>query len=238
LTLPLFAFCQDKQYNINDTENFLLLRDGTLLKEGQFVKKQANILGENFQYTNGTKIKVADVKYYRTSDGYFGMYEVNAETFRPAKRISMGTVSLYERKVTTTQYHRSPWGGMGTYTKSSSKVNYIARPFGELKFMNYRNLKEAFVLDPVKEDQNKVVLEYLNKGNTLKWKKYGLNVLGVGALLTGAVIYVSGRAKDPKPSPVPAFVLMGAGFVTYTIAVNLHPEKSYSKALGEYNTAY
>lgn len=239
MTLPLFAFCQDKQYNINDTENFLLLRDGTLLKEGQFVKKQANILGENFQYANGTKIKLADVKYYRTSEGYFGMYKVNAVTFRPATRISVGAVELYERTVTSLQYNRAPIsGGMATYTRSTSNVNYIARPFGELKIMNYKNLKEAFVLDPAKEDQNAEILKYLNKGNTKKWSKYGLTIAGIGALMTGAAMYTLGRTKDPSPSVVPAIVVGGTGFIAMFIGVNLHPEKSYIEALDEYNYAY
>jgi hypothetical protein len=239
LTLPLFAFCQDKQYDINDTENFLLLRDGTLLKEGEFVKKQANILGENFQYTNGTKIKVADVKYYRTPDGYFGMYKVNAVTFRSSIRRATGTVELYERTVNSTHYHSAPIsGGMGTYTRSSSKVNYIARPFGELKLMNSKNLKEAFVLDPLKQEQNKVILKYVNKGNTQKWSRYALTIAGMGAIIAGVLMYPLGDSQDPKPSPVPAIVIGGTGLVAMQIGILLHPEKSYLKALDEYNAAY
>jgi hypothetical protein len=199
LTLPLFALCQDKQYDINDTENFLLLRDGTLLKEGEFVKKQANILGENFQYTNGTKIKVADVKYYRTPDGYFGMYKVNAVTFRSSIRRATGTVELYERTVNSTHYHSAPIsGGMGTYTRSSSKVNYIARPFGELKLMNSKNLKEAFVLDPLKQEQNKVILKYVNKGNTQKMVKICFNHRRHGCYYSGCTHVSLGRFTGPE----------------------------------------
>ncbi|MBC7777947.1 MAG: hypothetical protein H7246_21110 [Phycisphaerae bacterium] len=238
LTFPLFAFCQEKKYDINPTENFLLLRNGTVLKEGQFAIKES-ALGEQFSYADGQKIKLADVNYYRTSEGYFGMYKVNAVTFRPVTRRATGTLELYDRTVSSVHYHGPSLSGAPAYTsRSSSNVQYFARPFGEIKIMNYKNLKEAFVFDPARGSQNKDILKHLNKGNTQKWSKYGLTIGGFGAVAAGMGMWLLGRSKEPPSSIVPALVVGGGGLVAYSIGSLLQPEKSYLKAMQLYNSNY
>ena len=69
--LPIISFAQvGKQ---DTPPPFLYLRNGTLLKEGEFEIK-GGLFGKRFRYNNGDKINFNDIKFYQGEDGYFANY--------------------------------------------------------------------------------------------------------------------------------------------------------------------
>jgi hypothetical protein len=69
--LPIISFAQvGKQ---DRPPPFIYLRNGTLLKEGEFETK-GGFFGKRFRYNNGDKISFNDIKFYQGEDGYFANY--------------------------------------------------------------------------------------------------------------------------------------------------------------------
>ena len=234
LALLIFSFTSFAQKDIEElssTENFVYLKDGTLLKDGEFVFKK-KLFQNRYSHLNGDKIILRDISFYQDDKGYFavqtGKTIFGQKTYEPIKRFETGRIDLF-KKITSTYDGK---------TSSRSSIDYYSRGFEGLNSINYKNLKRDLILsdDENLKIHNELILSHLEKGkknkktgNTLLWAGLGTFVAGIGLTEAG---------KNNDSLKLLGNVTAGIGFVGAISSLIIHSKPSYRNAIREYNKFY
>lgn len=231
LILFLFTFNATAQFKLGKLfppENFIYLTDSTLLKEGDFIIEKRGFQ-KRFYYPSGTKINMGDIRFYQDDSGYFAVQQSNTifgqKDYSSIKRVEEGSIDIFKIVTQTSN---------GTFSPSY----FYSRKFDGIKNLNYDNLSNDLTLssDENLKTPNERILSHLQKGK--KKKKAGriLFIAGAGTMLTGLAIAL-GNVNN-KPAKNTGLILSGIGTVGLVTFIGIKPEKSYLKAISEYNRFY
>lgn len=232
--LPIISFAQvGKQ---DRPPPFIYLRNGTLLKEGEFETK-GGFFGKRFRYNNGDKISFNDIKFYQGEDGYFANYYG-----RFAACTETGTFDLF------TLIEENSYYDGNTQVQTSSKRYLYTKDFGDLKPLNYDNLKADFSVFPNSDhpQEEKIILDLLEQGKQRRKKKLVVLLSGISGFVVGTALYVSAFGEDNsgfmlrnKGLAASGLSLSLGGLVTTVVALALPKEsKSYLESFRTYNRTY
>lgn len=233
--LPIISFAQvGKQ---DTPPPFLYLRNGTLLKEGEFEIK-GGLFGKRFRYNNGDKISFNDIKFYQGDEGYFANYYG-----RFAACTETGTFDLF------TLIEENSYYDGNNQVHTSSKRYLYTKDFGDLKPLNYDNLKADFSVFPNSDhpQEEKIILDLLEKGKKRRKTKMGVLLSGISGCVVGTALYVSAVGRDDsgvfrlrnKGLAASGLSLSVGGLVTSIVALALPKEsKSYLESFRTYNRTY
>ncbi|MCB9282721.1 MAG: hypothetical protein H6563_01495 [Lewinellaceae bacterium] len=222
LLCPIALQAQDRPADLKQNEPFIYLRNNTLLREGDYEIKPG-FLSKRFFYPNGEKISLTDIKYFQDEKGY---YSISPGGYGTAKRIEPGTMDLFIK------YDYSSEGTIKKY--------YYAKGFGDAKLVNYKNLEQDLVLSSERayRSQNELIQGYLKKGKTnsiIRWSVFGG---GMATFFTGMAIYGGDKGPDDSSVKKTGLIVSLVGIVTAGVSLTINSEKSYLKALREYNKVY
>jgi hypothetical protein len=229
--LMLFSVClfaQERPADLKPNDHFIYLLDNTLLREGEFEIKN-NLLSKRFSYSNGDKIKLAEIKYFQDNKGYFAVLPGGYGT---AKRTESGKVDLF------TRYDYQSTGTGGTMR---TKSYLYAIGFGDLKSLKYKNLSNDLVLDlssGSRSNRNYEVLRYLEKGRTTNIVSNSMLAGGMGIFLGGLIAYSSAEKRQDASAQGTALIVSTVGMVTAVVSLGLKPQKSYLRAVRAYNKLF
>ncbi len=235
LILFIFTFNAAAQFKLGKLfppENFIYLTDSTLLKEGDFIIEKRGFQ-KRFYYPNGTKINIADISFYQDDSGYFAVQPSNTifgqKDYSSIKRMEEGSIDLF--KVVT----QSSSGNGGSIFSSSY---FYSRKFDGIKSINYENLKKDLILKDNEnlKASNERILAHLQKGKKKKKASNILLIAGTGTMLTGLAIALGNVNNQPAKNA--GLILSGIGTVGLVTFIGIKPEKSYLKAIREYNRIY
>jgi len=234
--LPVISFAQaEKQDTLPP---FLYLRNGTLLKEGEFETK-GGFFGKRFRYNNGDKINFNDIKFYQGEDGYFANYYG-----RFAACTETGTFDLFTLIEQSTYYDNNG------YARTSSTKRYLyTKDFGDLKPLNYDNLKADFSVFPNNDhpQEEKIILNLLEQGKQRRKKKLVVLLSGLSGFVVGTALFASAAGPDNngvfrlknKGLAASGLSVSLGGLVTSVVALALPKEsKSYLESFRTYNRTY
>lgn len=225
LLFSLQLTAQDKPKNLEEGEHFIYLNNNKLLREGDYTVKKGLLL-RRFYYLNGKKIKLKEMKYFQDSRGYFGVK--NGYTL---ERTESGEIDLF---------FKIDYDGPinGSYS-TRSKTYYYTKGFGDLKQLKYQDLMEDLELEKTgvgfnpKKNQ---ILDLLEEGKRKRKTSIILLVGGIGTMLAGVLL---SRPKEEMGDPkVLGIVVSGVGLVGTVTGLVIKPEKSYLKAIQEYNRLF
>ncbi len=233
--LPIISVAQEGKQDTPPP--FLYLRNGTLLKEGEFEIK-GGLFGKRFRYNNGDKINFNDIKFYQGEDGYFANYYG-----RFAACTETGTFDLF------TLIEENSYYDGNTQVHTSSKRYLYTKDFGDLKPLNYDNLKADFSVFPNSghPQEEKIILDLLEKGKKRRKTKMGVLLSGISGCVVGTALYVSAVGRDDsgvfrlrnKGLAASGLSLSVGGLVTSIVALALPKEsKSYLESFRTYNRTY
>ncbi|NUO01789.1 MAG: hypothetical protein HUU01_14380 [Saprospiraceae bacterium] len=236
ILLPIISFAQAGK---KDTPPpFLYLHNGTLLKEGEFETK-GGFFGKRFRYNNGDKINFNDIKFYQGEDGYFANYYG-----RFAACTETGTFDLFTL-IEENTYHDNDG-----YAQTSSIKRYLyTKDFGDLKPLNYDNLKADFSVFPNSDhpQEEKIILGLLEQGKQRRKTKMVVLLSGISGFVVGTALYTSvvgqnnsdGFTLKNKGLAASGLSISLGGLVTSVVALVLPKEsKSYLESLRTYNQTY
>lgn len=226
-SLGLGLHAQERPADLGPNDHFIYLHNNTLLREGDFEVKQ-NLLFKRFFYPTGEKVNVADIKYFQDKKGYYAVFSGGYDT---AKRLENGTFDLFVKY----DYVSAGPGPGGT-----SRTYYYARGFGDLRRLQYKNLKADLILDPgaAYKTQNELINKYLEKGKTRRIVSLSMLGGGMATFLVGALIYQSDNGPVITPAQRTGLVIGIAGILTAGISLTINDDKPLIKALKEYNKVY
>jgi hypothetical protein len=235
LTIP--AFSQDDLYDsLGEKDEFIYLYSGKLLRRGEFEIKDKFLSKRKFYYKNGEEIKTEEINFYGDGEYFYGKNkpvsdkEVNYTFF--LKREKHGAIDLY-------YYYTYVTKTKGRYSRE--RVYTYVRKFGEIKSINYENLKEDLVLsDDIKyKEQNKLITHSLEKGN--KNRKAGPKVMAAGfaVFIVGAAVYSGADENENNNNKITGFAISLPGFVTTVVGLGMWSSaRLFFKAIDLYNEAY
>jgi len=234
--LPIISFAQKEK---TDTPPpFIYLRNGTLLKEGEFEIK-GGLFGKRFRYNNGDKISFNDIKFYQGEEGYFANYYG-----RFAACTETGTFDLFTVIETSSYYDNNG------YARTSSTKRYLyTKDFGDLKPLNYNNLKADFSIFPNSDhpQEEKIILGLLEQGKQRRKTKLVVLLSGLSGFVVGTALFASAAGPDNsgvfrlqnKGLAVSGLSVSLGGLVTSVVALALPKEsKSYLESFRTYNRTY
>lgn len=227
LISSLGLHAQERPADLSPTDHFIYLHDNTLLREVDFEVKQ-NLLSRRFFFPSGEKINLADIKYFQDKKGYYAVFSSGYDT---AKRLEYGTIDLFVK-----YDYVSTGPGPGGISKSY----YYARGFGDLKRLQYKNLKADLILDPdpAFKTQNELINKYLEKNKTRRTVSLAMLGGGLATFLVGGLIYESGDGPVVTPAQRTGLAICLAGILTAGISVTINRDKPLMNALKEYNKVY
>lgn len=176
---------------------FLYLKDGTLLLEDEYFVKKRILFGESYFLNNGEKINLNKIKYIQLEEKLFGVIN---QSF--SARIEIGKYNIFRSFSRGHSYYND--NGILQSTPSS-KSYFYSSGFGDLKGLSYKNLKKDLSVFPeyVTQEEQKVVLDILQKGRKRDKTRTRLIWSGVGVIAIGGLIYQYGGKKEGPADPPP-----------------------------------
>ena len=208
LALLLFALNGTAQFKLGKLfppENFIYLKDSTLLKEGKFIIEK-NGFQKRFYYSSGAEINFSDISFYQDEYGYFAVQQSSTifgqKDYNSIKRMEEGSIDIF--KVVT----QTSSGNGGSLFSSTY---FYSRKFDGIKNLNYDDLKNDLILnvDENLKIQNDRILSHLQKGK--KKKKVGkiLFIAGAGSMATGLAILLTNKTNQSARKA--GFIFSGIG---------------------------
>ncbi len=253
LLFQTFSIAQDNGVSIDINsydQPFIYLNNGTLLFEDEYFVKKRILFGKSYFLNNGEKIQLNEIKYIQLEEKLFGV--VN-QSF--SARIRKGKYNIFR---SFSEGHRYYDGSGNLQSTPSSKNFFYSSGFDDLKGLSYKNLKEDLSVFPeyVTQEEQKIVLDILQKGRKRDKTRTRLIWSGVGVFAIGGIIYQYGGGKDDGPPPPGTFVdplassgyakneVIGLGICTLGLGVTItglalgDERKYYIKAVETYNDLY
>ena len=213
-------------------ENFIYLSDSTLLKKGEFIIEKKGFQ-KRFYYSNGKEINLGEISFYQDDYGYFAVQQSNTifgqKDYSSIKRMEEGSIDIF--KVVT----QTSSGNGGSLFSSSY---FYSKKFDGIKNVNYEDLKNDLILNDNEnlKASNERILSHLQKGKRKKKVGKVLLISGAGAMLTGITIALTNENNLPARNA--GFILSGIGSLGLITFIGIKPEKSYIRAIREYNKVY
>jgi hypothetical protein len=227
-TVTIPSFSQDEQYDsLAPGERFIFLKNGKIYKSGEneFPKK---LLPGNPIFLEGDSIHFDDIKFYRIQNEYKGNY------FRE----SGPKASQYLRTVA-----RSQAGVFDIFSETYSiggdvyKSYFYARKFGDLKVVNYRNLKQDLVMNnsPEYMKDNARIMRIIETGKTKRVIGVSLLAIGFSTFIVGGIVNENAVNEEVKTK---GLTISLAGLASSITSVILLSNKANIRGLKKYNEVY
>jgi hypothetical protein len=235
LVLLIFTFNSTAQFKLGKLfppKNFIYLTDSTLLKQGEFIIDKKGFQ-KRFYYSNGAEINIGDISFYQDDYGYFAVQQSNTifgqKDYSSIKRMEEGSIDIF--KVVT----QTSSGNGGSLFSSTY---FYSKKFDGIKNLNFDNLSNDLTLnsDENLKAPNERILSHLQKGKKKKKAGKVLFIAGIGAMLTGVTILLTNETN--KSARKAGFIFSGIGTVGLVTVIAIKPERSYLKAIREYNRFY
>ncbi|WP_020537139.1 hypothetical protein [Lewinella cohaerens] len=220
--LLLFVFsitsAQDESLTNMPEEDFVYLKDSTLLFSSDFTAKRG-FIKTNFFQLNGDKIPFEQVKFYNLDGDYRANFNASI-----LPRIETGYYNVFE--------------GKSYQSNSSSKNFYFSRaPFGDLQSLKYNTLLEVLNTPNPEIDQTELaqIQETLGLGKRKQKKVFIMLGTGLGALIIGGIL----MDQDGRDARIAGVTLAGAGLVTCIASLMVKkPARFHLAAVRQYNKFY
>ena len=216
--------------------NFIYLFNGNIILEDQDYYLNTGVL-KTYHFQNGEKVDFKDVKFIKKEDGFFGVIPTRTlfgtRIYGFAKREEIGAINLFVQ--TKDIYNPS------SNQNIKSKFWYYSNStFGELKKVNYPNLKQDLVFEtnPDLIPGNNEVLALMEKGQKKRKLAFTLLGVGLGTALIGNTLYLISPDNSFSTQRVIGISCMVIGYGGMVSAFAIKPRKYYLEAARTYNKVY
>lgn len=231
-----FACCLFQVLIYAQDHEFLIgLSDGTTLYPTT-LKYKTPAFGESHLLINKEqKITLDQVRFYQDDSGYYVFDRIDGNNRTRLKREMEGRINTFSRMVSTytpgVGVPGSPGATMGTF--SSSKVEYYQKGNGNIREINYENLRGALA-------DNQASMAKLEKVKSLK-RLNTYAYVGGGALLVAGLVHMGNLNKTEGPPPYDAtmkfspMVFIGAAALTIPLFTGKSKREKLREAIEVYN---
>ena len=211
------------------------LTDGTTLYPSTLKYKTPTFGSSHLLIDKERKIALDQVRFYQDDSGYYVFDRVDGNNRIRLKREMQGRVNTFSRIVST----YTPGVGMpGTAgatmgTFNSSKVGYYKKGSGNIREINYENLRGVLA-------DNQASMAKLEKVKSLK-RLNTYAYVGGGALLVAGLVHMGNLNKTEGPPPYDGtmkfspLVFIGAAAFTIPLFTGKAKQDRLKEAIEVYN---
>lgn len=232
VALVCYGFSTSAQ--VDESQDFVYLYSDSLLR-AERVTFRPGIIGDWQLRADSRKLNDRDVKFFNSKDGFFA----NTRKLHPlgytefAERVTKGNINLYQQ----TDYDNSfvrPGYRFADRRRSSVNGNlFYNKGFGDVKRVNYRNLRE----DMSDNEQSIDVLAGYRK--SLNTSRALYISAGVSALASIISFWTQTNSMDIHKDAnfTPGYVLVGAGLglAIGGFGVHMNGARKLERAIDVYN---